>query len=102
MFLWLASGVYMVVVDLDFIHGDHLVKNMNDPLPSDTSDLVSFVDIQSQFPQVQEIVLATWMGSPHYRISASSGDHLVDAKTGVLHSPLSEADAIAVAKYHYT
>ncbi len=26
--IWLASGLYMVVVDIDFIHGNSLVKNM--------------------------------------------------------------------------
>ena len=26
--LWMLSGFYMVVVDLDFIHGDPLVRNV--------------------------------------------------------------------------
>lgn len=100
-FLWLASGVYMVVVNLNFIHGDHLVQNMDDALPSDVSGLVSFVDIQSQFPQATEITLGTWLGTPHYQISGISGSHLVDASTGLTRSPLSKADAIAAAEYHY-
>ena len=28
LFLWALSGFYMVVVDLDIIHGDMLVKNV--------------------------------------------------------------------------
>lgn len=99
--LWLISGIYMVVVDLDFIHGDHLVRNMRDPLPADVSDLVPFSAIRSRFPQATEIALDSWMGAPHYRIRDPFGAHLVDATTGALRSPLSEADAIDVAQYHY-
>jgi uncharacterized iron-regulated membrane protein len=33
--LWLATGVYMVVINLDFIHGDHLVQNMAATLGAD-------------------------------------------------------------------
>lgn len=100
-FLWLATGVYMVVVDLDFIHGDHLVRNLDDSLPPDTEGLVTFDEMRSQFPQAQEITLMTWSGSPHYRIIEASAAHLIDARSGVDRSPLSEADAITVAKYHY-
>ena len=34
--LWSLSGLYMVTMDLDFIHGDHLVKvNYNDVTAED-------------------------------------------------------------------
>ena len=29
--MWVMSGFYMVVVDLDFIHGDPLVRNLTTP-----------------------------------------------------------------------
>lgn len=100
--LWLASGVYMVVMDLDFIHGDHLVRNLNDPLPSDASALIPFSVIRSQFPQAHEIALEPWRGMPHYRVYEPFESSLIDATTGAIRSPLPEADAIAVAQYHYT
>ncbi len=99
---WLLGGVYMVVIDLDFIHGDHLVQNMMEPLPEDLSALKSFADIQRRFPDAHRITLATWMGQPHYRIKEPEGGHLVDAITGKERSPLSREDAVAIAQYHYT
>ncbi len=100
--LWLASGVYMVVMDLDFIHGDHLVQKMAVSLSADTSGLVPFSAIRAQFPMAYEIVLESWMGMPHYRIYEPTRAQLIDATTGVVRSPLNEADAIAVSRYHYT
>ncbi|MFT5138908.1 MAG: hypothetical protein ACI9CB_000537 [Rhodothermales bacterium] len=99
--LWLASGVYMVVVNLDFIHGDHLVKNEQVLLPADTHPEVTFTDIQATYPDATSITLKQWIGEPHYQVLGSNSALLVDAVTGQLRSPLSEADAIAVALYHY-
>lgn len=100
--LWLASGVYMVVVNLDFIHGDHLVKNEQVLLPADSAPAVRFTDIQTRYPFATEITLTTWMGKPHYQVLGPEIAQLVDAVTGQLRSPLSQEDAIAVARYHYT
>lgn len=100
--LWLASGVYMVVMNLDFIHGDHLVQHLDDPLPTETSAFIPFSVIRSQFPEAHEIALEPWRGMPHYRVYEASEASLIDATTGSVRSPLTEADAIAVARYHYT
>ena len=40
-FIWLATGLYMVVVDIDFIHGDPLVKNMQDTVVVPQGSLLS-------------------------------------------------------------
>ncbi len=100
--LWLISGVYMVVVDLDFIHGDHLVQKLRTPLATPASTQIHFSSIRRQYPQAYEIVLENWQGIPHYRIHEPGAVKLVDATTGQLRSPIGEADATAVAQYHYT
>lgn len=99
--IWLATGLYMVIIDLDFIHGDHLVANMSDTLPAGYQPAVDFATIQARYPEAEKITLSTWMGQPHYTIEAGDGRSLVDAQTGTVRSPLSRDDAIAVANYHY-
>ena len=100
--LWLAGGVYMVVMDLDFIHGDHLVQRMHESLPSSASKRIPFEDIRLRFPQAHEIVLTNWQGKPHYLVHQLNGSTLIDARDGERRSPLSEVDAKAVSLYHYT
>lgn len=99
--IWLASGLYMVIMDLDFIHGDHLVRERSDTFMSGYSPEIGFADILSNYPGADEIVLTNWIGKPVYRIYTSEGWLLVDAQDGTERSPLGKADAIAVAQYHY-
>lgn len=99
--IWLASGLYMVIVDLDFIHGDHLITRISDTLPAGYQPELDFAVIQSRYPGADSITLATWIGKPHYTVRAGAERHLVDAETGTVRSPLRREDAIAVANYHY-
>ena len=46
--IWLGSGLYMVVVDIDFIHGDPLVKNMRETVP-DTGRF-SMASLKTRYP----------------------------------------------------
>ena len=102
MMLWLATGVYMVGINLDFIHGDHLVRNMTDTITAEYEPRVTFADMLAEYPDASEIILASWIGDPVYRVRSPNGSHLVNAETGETISPLDEEDAIAVARYHYT
>ena len=99
--VWIASGVYMVTVDLDYIHGDQLVQKMDEPITEDYSNLISFSEVQQKYPTAHKIQLVLWLGSAHYRINDSDGSHLLGAKTGILRSPLEKNDARRVAEYHF-
>ena len=99
--LWLASGLYMVIINLNFIHGDHLVRNMSDTLPPGYTPGFGFEEVMSSYPQAELISLETWLGKPYYRVHTIDGRVLVDAQTGIQRSPLDRTDAIAVAQYHY-
>jgi uncharacterized iron-regulated membrane protein len=37
--VWAVTGFYMVAVDLDFIHGDPLVRNLRTPVARSTTVL---------------------------------------------------------------
>lgn len=100
-FLWIVSGVYMVTVDLDFIHGDQLVQKMDEPLSVKPQSLVPISDIQIRYPDARAINLVSWLGNPFYRVYGVDNPKLIDATTGDLHAMLNEGDARRVAEYHF-
>jgi len=75
---------------------------MTPSVAADYEPGISFTDMLAQYPDATEIILTSWTGKPVYRVQSPSGPHLVNAETGEEISPLSEDDAIAVARYHYT
>jgi uncharacterized iron-regulated membrane protein len=87
---WTISGFYMVVVDLDFIHGDPLVRNLRVPLGSEKPQ-VTFSEVARRFAGVTSVSLRALPGqaAPLYEVTTSSGKVLVDATTGQQLSPLS-------------
>lgn len=99
--IWLISGVYMVSINLSYIRGDTLVQKMSEPITTTYEELIPMSDVQQQYGNVEKIDLVQWLDMPHYRIRVDGKKHLVDAISGVERSPLTEADAIRVAEYHY-
>lgn len=100
--LWTASGSYMVVVDLDFIHGDTLIRNER-PLLAAPDTLFPLADVRQQYPDVRGIVLRALPddGAPVYDVATAGGPVLVDATSGERMSPLPEARVRALAQAYY-
>lgn len=98
--LWLLSGAYMVVINLDFIHGDHLVKRLDESITVVPDSLISFSEMVARYPDATQIKLQAWMGQPYYQVQGPE-TRLINAVTGIEVSPLSREDAVAVAQYHY-
>ncbi|MGB5486186.1 MAG: hypothetical protein WBN06_02225 [Lysobacterales bacterium] len=48
--IWLGSGLYMVVVDIDFIHGDPLVKNMRETVAVPDTGRLSMASLKTRYP----------------------------------------------------
>lgn len=100
--LWTVSGFYMVVVDLDFIHGDTLVRNERPPLvlPATTARLD---ELRREHAQIHDVVIRALPddGSPVYEVSTAEGIVLVDAVTGRQLSPLQESRIKALARAYY-
>lgn len=99
--IWSVTGAYMVFFDIDYIHGDSLVKNRQTKVNADNIHL-SLQSLYQQYPQAEEIELGTFIEQTVYRLSVDNQQMLVNAESGKLLSPLNEAQAIAVAKYEYT
>ena len=99
--IWLATGLYMVILDLDFIHGDPLVKNTQQILTLPISTQVSITDLRQQYPTATAISLQLLMGRPFFSISTAEERYLVNAQSGEVVSPLDEETARAIAVFHF-
>jgi uncharacterized iron-regulated membrane protein len=100
--VWLASGLYMVVVDIDFIHGDTLVKNMQQKLVVPRAPPLNIADLRERYPDAIQIGLRTVMGKTFYTVRTPDSRYLVDVETGTLVSPLVEDTARKIARHHYS
>jgi len=98
--IWSLSGFYMVAVDLDFIHGDFLVR----PAPplGDIANVLSLASLQSAHgTRSVRLKALPGVGHPVYEIQGHGGTHLVDALTGQALSPLSKETIAAIARSQY-
>jgi hypothetical protein len=117
--LWTIGGLYFSWNDIDEVHGDFQKKRI--PLLSSSIQLVSpsiVLDSIKKVHQVDSLVsiqLIDILGKPYYQVRCISAmhemsshtdhhelmNHLADAQSGALRSPLSEQEAIEVAKRHF-
>lgn len=100
--LWTVSGFYMVVVDLDFIHGDSLVRNLRVPLTTG-EELVSVTRVAEHYPEVTQVALRSVAGLsvPVYDVTTNGRKVLVDAHSGRQLSPLSQDTIRELARNFY-
>ena len=99
--IWLATGLYMVVVDIDFIHGDPLVRNMQDRVVIPASPKINVADLRSQYPDATHIGLRPVMGKTFHTVTTPKNRYLLDPQTGAIDSPLDEETAREIARYHF-
>lgn len=117
--LWTIGGLYFSWNDIDEVHGDFQMKRV--PLLSSDVQLVSpsiVLDSIKKIHRIDSLVsiqLIDILGKPIYQVRCISAlhdmqthtdqhdlmNHLADAQTGQLRSPLSEQEAVAVAKRHF-
>jgi uncharacterized iron-regulated membrane protein len=86
--LWMISGVYMTVISLEVIHGDHLAHVAEDPLRSDNKRL-DVADLAERHPGFNELKLKTLLNREVYQLKHEGAVHLLDAQTGERLNPLS-------------
>jgi len=99
--IWLISGLYMVVVDIDFIHGDPLVRNLQQTVAVADSPTVSMALLRETYDTASVISLRTLMGKTFYTVEADENRYLIDPETGEIISPLKQETATEIAKYHF-
>ena len=99
--IWTATGMYMVAVHIDIIHGDHLVR----PAPAAPVKLAGLVApgaIVAADPAAREVRLQRLLGRPVWRVDSKDGAYAVDARTGQRVPPITEAQAREIARQIYT
>jgi len=99
--IWLASGLYMVVVDIDFIHGDSLVKNIQQKVVVAQTPVLDIAALRLKHPTATQIGLSPVMGQTFYTVTTTDNRYLYKPGTGDLVSPLDETTARQIAKYHF-
>ncbi len=98
---WMLSGAYMATIDIDFIHGDSLVRNVNQPLETDLADLYAVSTVLKQNPDAVQVDLVSRLGEPYYVVIRPTSAALLDARSGQIISPLQEGLVTALAQHYY-
>ena len=100
--IWSISGFYMVVVDIDIIHGDHLVQPAK---PISEPDLALFsqqlTSLVQDNPQATAISLSMLNGRAMAEIAAPNATLLHDIGDGKIASQIDEVAVKKLAKAYY-
>lgn len=99
--IWTVTGMYMVAVHIDYIHGDHLVRTPS-AQTYDLSQLASPTSVAALAPDATEVRLQTMLDRPVWRVETSAGPYVIDAESGEKLPPLNEAEVREVARRIYT
>lgn len=99
--LWTLTGVYMVVIHIDTIHGDHLVRAPAVE-PYDLAGIVSPARIVAEQPGSSELRLQRYFDRPVWRVETAEGRALFDARTGQRLPPPTELEIHQLARRIYT
>ena len=97
--IWSLSGLYMTVVHIDTIHGDHLIRS----LPQKTADAADLADPLAIVAANQgQSVRLTWVRhQPAYVVKGDAGETVVDARDSKPVPPLTEAEIRSIAEATY-
>jgi hypothetical protein len=90
---WTISGLYFSWTDIDVIHGDQFLKEVQE---NSFTGLLSPDSITKGTP-IRSIALTTILDEPYYWIN---NDLLIHAKTGKIKSQITADDAVVIADYY--
>ena len=98
--VWSVSGTYMVLMDIDYIHGDSLVAEKNQTISSEQVHY-SFKQLLAEHPQASKIKLGFMLNQAVYRFNLNKEPVTISAKDGQQISPIDERLATEIAKQNY-
>ena len=99
--IWSVTGAYMVIFHIDFIHGDSLVKNHQESI-NKNNIRYQLSDLFKRYPHAENIELGKLIKQDVYRFSQQGDKYMLSAVSGEQLPPLNQAQAITVARYHYS
>lgn len=98
--LWMISGVYMTVVPLSIIHGNHLAHAHSEPLGA-TADRMPQADLMAMYSGITSLKLKQLVGRDVYQIRQGDTTTLIDAASGAKLSPLDRDIVAELAREAY-
>ncbi len=98
--IWSLSGLYMTVVHIDTIHGDHLIRQTT-PKIMNADDLMDPLGIAAA-NEVQSIRLTWVRNQPAYVLKRETEEMVVEARNGRPLAAPTESEIRAIAKLTYT
>jgi hypothetical protein len=84
---WMISGLYMVVVPLEVIHGDHLAHVSSEPLKL-SGNRIDQARLAGLYPGITSVKLKNMLGKEVFEIRQGKDAALLDAASGKKISPL--------------
>lgn len=102
--IWSLTGLYMVSLDIHFIHGESLQKSEKEQVTLNTVSY-SITDLVTAFPTAKSITLTKVLGRQVYQLQVSEPAKqwlIVDAKTGALLPEINQEQAINMAQQAYS
>ena len=98
--LWMISGLYMVVVPLEVIHGDHLAHVPSEHLMA-SSARIPQATLHDTYPGITSVRLKVLLDKEVVEIRQDKKISLVDAMTGKTISPIDRDTVLALADAAY-
>lgn len=99
--IWTLTGLYMTVIHIDVIHGDHFIRPAN-AAPIAVSELVSPAKAASTISGARTVKLASLLGKPVYVVDSDGAQALVDARSGARTPPPSKRQIAEIATSRYS
>jgi uncharacterized iron-regulated membrane protein len=102
--IWTLSGFYMVIVDIDIIHGDHLVKTSKPASMSLRSANLtdSFTELAKTNPEANAISFTSLSGKTTYLLESNGERIPIDAATGKPSPQIDARTAESLAQQYYS
>ena len=99
--IWAITGVYMVTVDIHYIHGESLVKNQQQKLELNKA-VYPINSLVADYPEAKNISLVSIIDRQAFIFTnGEQGKVAIDAVTGTKLPDMSEKSAKQIARYYY-
>ena len=99
--IWTLTGLYMTVVHIDIIHGDHFIRQAEARLVRPL-DIVSPVAVARAAPDAQQVRLAWLLSRPVYIARTETSELLFDARNGQRLPAPSRVEIRRLAEHWFT
>ena len=98
---WSITGMYMVTMDIHYIHGESLAKSQKAKIDMVNVDY-SVAELVTKYPEARSVTLSQSMGKPLYTfVDGEKGKVAISAKTGLPQPLVDEVKAKEIALFYY-